>query len=257
MKVLNRRIGRACALIMVVGLFLGLTGVEVDAAPAVPYWPGWDIVRGVTLVDNADPFGYPKGGYTSDGWGGLHAWGTAPAVTQTPYWPGWDISRGVAMSEEGVGVQVDGWGGLHPVRNTVADYWGVQNVNTAGSTYWFGWDIARGVSLIGYADAGVVVDGWGGLHTFGLYGDDIDTGDGPYWPGWDIVRDVAVLPDGSGGWILDGWGGVHPFGWAPDALVSEYWPGWDIARGIAMYPDWSGGVVIDGWGGVHPFEADW
>src|SRR5438094_5924679 len=57
---------------------------------------------------------------------------------------------------------------------------------------------------------GVVLDGWGGLHTFG--GFSLSTDGAPYWSGWDIARAAVIRDDGSGGWTLDGWGGVHSFG---------------------------------------------
>jgi len=40
----------------------------------------------------AAPAGQP-GGWTLDGWGGLHAYGSAPSVQAGGYWPGWDIAR--------------------------------------------------------------------------------------------------------------------------------------------------------------------
>ena len=55
------------------------------------------------------------GGWVLDGWGGLHRFGSAPAVTGGAYWPGWDIARGVGVNDSGPGGWVlDGWGGLHP-----------------------------------------------------------------------------------------------------------------------------------------------
>src|SRR5439155_3075325 len=78
-----------------------------------PYWPGWDIARGI-----ASTFG--SIGYVVDGWGGLHGFspdGVSLPVDTTggPYWPGWDIARGVALLADGTGGYVlDAWGGLHP-----------------------------------------------------------------------------------------------------------------------------------------------
>jgi uncharacterized protein YkwD len=96
---------------------------------------------------------------------------------------------------------------------------------------------------------GVVLDGFGGLHS---YGDrPLNLGGFTYWQGWDIARGVALSRDGSGGYTLDGWGGVHPFGSAGPVSASAYWPWWDIARGIATCND--GGYVLDGWGGIHNF----
>jgi hypothetical protein len=59
-----------------------------------PYWPGWDISRGITMVDNT-------GGFIVDGWGGIHGFDTSQATVPAgpangPYWPGWTIVRGIA-----------------------------------------------------------------------------------------------------------------------------------------------------------------
>jgi hypothetical protein len=36
-----------------------------------------------------------KGGYTLDGYGGVHPFGGAPALDNHPYWGGWDIATGL------------------------------------------------------------------------------------------------------------------------------------------------------------------
>lgn len=178
-----------------------------------PYWPGWDIVRGVALSRDG------AGGLVLDGWGGVHQFrmgenGTAPSVVpQSPaYWPGWDIARGIALLPDGSGgYVVDGWGGLHAFRSgstaTVA--------GPKGAPYWTGWDIARGVALTPDGSGGVVLDGWGGLHPFGVgngTAPSITPGTAPYWPGIDWARGVTLNPDGTGGYIVDPFGGLHPFG---------------------------------------------
>ena len=60
-----------------------------------PYWPGWNIVRGITLVPGSG------GGWVLDGFGGVHpfaAGGSAPgAPSSGPYWGGQDRSRGVGL----------------------------------------------------------------------------------------------------------------------------------------------------------------
>ena len=76
------------------------------------YWPGWDIARGLVLRSD------DSGGYVLDGYGGLHPFGTAPAITSSVYWPGWDIARGVTLRNDNTGVDVvDGAGGLHEIAN--------------------------------------------------------------------------------------------------------------------------------------------
>jgi hypothetical protein len=76
-----------------------------------PYWPGSNIVRGVTL----GPVG---GGYVLDAYGGTHLFktnGVAPPLLHgTPYWPGWDIARGIDYTGAwGRVAIIDGYGGLH------------------------------------------------------------------------------------------------------------------------------------------------
>jgi hypothetical protein len=100
------------------------------------------------------------------------------------------------------------------------------------------------------ADGGYVVDGWGGVHSFGGAP---AVAFSAYWPGWDIARGVAVNGDGRSGWTLDGWGGLHAFGGARAVAVSAYWPGWDIARSLVARPDAHSGWTLDGWGSLHPF----
>lgn len=191
--------------------------------------------------------------YTLDGWGGLHADGSAPAFGAAAYWPGWNIARSVSLFPDGMGGYVmDGYGGLHPFGNAPG---------VGGYSYWAGWDIARQVVLAPWSSsaspAGWTLDGWGGIHPFG----GAPTLSGyAYWAGWDIARGLVILPDSTpgsvGGYTLDGYGGLHPFGAAPTVSNFSYW-GWDIGRAVALSPDSSrtnvSGWTLDGWGGVHPF----
>jgi len=192
--------------------------------------------------------------YTLDGYGGLHANGTATAMSASTYWIGWNIARGVALFPDGTGGYVlDGYGGLHPFGSAPA---------APQSAYWQGFDIARGVVLAPWstsaAPAGWTLDGYGGLHPFG--GAPGVSGEA-YWGGWDIVRGLAILPDSTpgavAGYTLDGWGGVHPFGGAPAIGNAAYWPGSDLARGITLSPNASmsngAGWTVDAYGGAHPF----
>ncbi len=213
------------------------------------YWPDWDIIRGVALNSSG------QGGYLLDGWGGLHAFGGAPAVQTSGYWPGWDIARGVVLRSDGhSGYVLDGWGGLHPFGTS-----GDIPPHVTGS-YWTGWDIAKDVVLRSDGQSGYVLDGWGGIHPFGVGGDvPPRPTDSSYWPGINIARRFTLDPHGDGGYMVDGWGGIHAFGvgsGAPPANAhgTAYWKGWDIARGIAYIPGSSTqGYVVDAWGGFHPF----
>jgi spore germination protein YaaH len=85
------------------------------AAPhETAYWPGWDIARSVVLLPGSTYTNYR--GYVLDGWGGIHPFGGAPAVTGGPYWPSWDIARGLVMlpGSSSAGYVIDGYAGMHP-----------------------------------------------------------------------------------------------------------------------------------------------
>jgi hypothetical protein len=225
--------------------------------PNTASWPGWNIARGLALDGDG------LGGQVLDGFGGLHAFGNAPALNSGGYWPNWDIARDIVVRSDGAGGYVlDGFGGMHPFGNAPA-------VNL--TAYWGGWDIARGVAIFpsgtGAGTGGVVLDGFGGVHPFTV-------GSNPmpatatvtaYWPGWDIARSVVLLPGSSAtsysGYVLDGFGGLHSFAGGrasmpPTPSFTAYWPGWDIARSVLMVPGSStNGYVVDGYGGFHFFGS--
>ncbi len=149
----------------------------------------------------------------------------------------------------------------HPFAGmyTLDAYGGINSADSppvAGSAYWAGWAIARTArAMPGSPQSGAVLDGYGGLHS---YGAPITIATSAYWAGWDIARDFAFLPNGSGGLVLDGYGGLHPFHLngntgAINVQGSAYWAGWDIARKVVIFADGSGGYVMDAWGGLHPF----
>jgi hypothetical protein len=164
-----------------------------------PYWPGWDIARGVAV----HPYGYDPStdgidgwGVVLDGWGGLHplTLGAGPAAAITDgsraYWPGWDIARDVALLPSGNGGYIlDGWGGLHPFG---------LNGNPAPpkpewQPYWPGWDIARGVMLLDDR-SGYMVDAFGGTHSFSIDGAyQPAPPPTPYWPGQYVVQGATLV----------------------------------------------------------------
>ena len=237
----------ANAAVVVLDAYGGLhpaAGSTVNIAGA-PSWPGWNIARGAVVIPGG------SGGYTLDGWGGVHQWGVATPVTVTAYWPGWDIARGLTLNPCDAnghsGYVLDGWGGLHP-------FGGAPPLTT--SSFWPGWDIAKGIAVnpcAGGVVTGYVLDGWGGLHSFSSGAAIASPSTGAaYWPGWNIARGVVVSAAGQG-YTLDGWGGVHPFGGASPLTTSAHWTGWDIARGITVTPQ--GDYVVDGWGGLHSVGA--
>ena len=57
------------------------------------YWPHWDIARSMIMLGSSTATA--PGGYVLDGYGGLHAFGNAPAPPSAPYW-GRDIARTLA-----------------------------------------------------------------------------------------------------------------------------------------------------------------
>ncbi len=209
-------------------------GVPRDA----PYWPGWDIARGVAVKPDR------RGGLELDGFGGLHpfrlgATGVAPRrPSGAPYWPGWDIARGVALLANGSGGYVlDGFGGLHPFRSGSAPLPPRPTI----SPYWAGRDIARGMALMPDGRSGYVVDAYGGVHRVAFGGAPLPPGvRGAFkTPGVAITRGIALLHDGTGGYTIDERGGLHPFAVggsnssAPPVAGAAAWT-WPIARGIGL-----------------------
>ena len=202
------------------------------------------------------------GGYTLDGWGGLHRFkvGTGPlppATSGAGYWANWDIARGAAVLPTGTGgYTLDGWGALHPFR-----IGGGANPPTfSGTPYWSGWDIARGVALLPNGTGGYEVDGYGGIHPFKLGTNSAPPAvfGNPYWGGQDMARGISITPDGKGGFVSDRTGKLWPFkigsgGTAPAtpngvAIISA-----TSVQGVSIMFDGTGGYTVDGWGGAHPF----
>jgi hypothetical protein len=241
---------------VVVDGFGGPHPFSVGGAPApsgpfvgAPYWPGWDIVRGVALQGSSTHA--PWGGYELDGWGALHPFGMqghAPPTSKItgPYWAGWDIARGVALlpstsSTPAGGFILDGWGGLQWFSIGTGAI-PAPTITESPGTYTPGRDLARGVVILPNGSGGYVVDAFGGLHPFAINGAAMPTavvGGGSSWAGWDIARGAALAAP-TNGLLLDGFGGLHPF-WLGNAAGADpviagapYWPGWAIARGVAM-----------------------
>lgn len=203
-----------------------------------------------------------RGGYTLDGFGGLHPFSVgggsaAPVVDRGPYWPGWDIARSVARrADRRSGYVLDGLGGVHPFASSGA----ALPPDVSGAAYWKDWDIARGIALLPDGTGGYTVDGFGGIHPFRIGAGPMPpqvTG-GPYWPGQDRARGITVLPDGSGGYIVDSSGAIRRFriGTGLPALPvvrSPYAPVGAPVRGIAVQRNGAAGFVLDGFGGLHGY----
>ncbi|HET9780440.1 MAG TPA: glycosyl hydrolase family 18 protein [Candidatus Dormibacteraeota bacterium] len=152
------------------------------------------------------------------------------------------------------------WSGLY----TLDGFGGVQLDDSPplfDSAYWPGWNIARAAKPLpggNPSESGLVLDGYGGLHSYGAPAVSESGTQASHRWGFDIARDFAFLPDGTGGFVLDGYGGLHGFrvngNTAPLVAVGgPFWGGWDIARKVVIWPDGTGGYVLDGYGGVHAF----
>ncbi len=202
------------------------------------------------------------GGYTLDGFGGLHPFrvGTGPqppAIGGGPYWPGWDIARGVGIfSNRSAGYILDGFGGVHGFRIGA----GAPPKAVSGGPYWPGWDIARGIAVLPNRTGGYIVDGFGGVHGFRI-------GSGPmpptivgvpYRPGQDRIRGITITPDGKGGYANDKSGVLYRFrigtdGVKPPVPNNVFTTNVVDVHGVALISEGTGGLTIDGWGGLHRF----
>jgi hypothetical protein len=213
-------------------------GNPVPAAPAnAPYFTKLDIARDVVLLPDATAQN-PKG-YILDGWGGLHPFGSAPAIVDYPYFPHHDIAKRMALLGDGSGGYVmDGWGALHPF--TLQGHPRPKDITVFA--YFPGFSIARDFVLMpgstGTSAAGLTLDGWGALHPFTNGMAVNPPQDYPYFPGFDIARAVRLMPgtstDHPQGWILDGWGAPHPFGGAPTLTDYAYFPHNDVAVDLIL-----------------------
>jgi spore germination protein YaaH len=145
---------------------------------------------------------------------------------------------------------LDAYGGIHP-----------DDAAPISPQPYFGFNIAKTAKPwpgAGTPQAGLVLEGYGGLHPYGSPA--LQVGQGPYYPGNDIARDFVFLPDGTGGYELDGYGGIHPFslGSNPMPLPAGQYPyfaGQDVAKKIMLLADGSGGYVLDAFGGLHPWAV--
>jgi hypothetical protein len=220
------------------------------------WWPGRNLARGVAFEMWFNE-GFWGGGLVIDAFGGLHRF-REPSFHDglaqphgSPYWPGWDIARGVAVHQDynapwtegldGWGVVLDGWGGLHPFMLGAgpAATITVTHAVAGPRAYWPGWDIARDVALLPSGKGGYILDGWGGLHPFGLNGNPAPPKPKwqPYWPGWDVARGVMLLDDRSG-YVVDAFGGTHSFSidgaYQPSPPPTPYWPGQYVVQGATL-----------------------
>jgi len=229
----------------VLDAFGGLQPFTTTGGPAVvqpsnfSYFAGFDIARDIVLTPGSTAAA--SSGYTLDGWGGIHPFGTAPAVTTASYFKGFDIARRIVLFPDlKGGLVLDGWGGIHPFAT------GGNSLPAAMTTfsYFQGFNIARDFQLIPgsteTAASGFVLDGYGGMHPFNNSGAATPTTptDRPYWSGFDIARAIRLAPGTTGsnpqGWIMDGYGGIHEFNDSPVLGPFSYWSGQDIAKQLVL-----------------------
>ncbi len=199
-----------------------------------PYWPGWDIARGVALLPDR------SGGYVLDGFGGLHpfrlgAGAMPPHASGLPYWRGWDIARGVALMPDGSGGYVlDGFGGVHPFGLGA----GAMPPRVVAGPYWRGWDVARDFVVAADGRGGYLADALGGVHRVA-----IATGAvpprlrGTFATRSGSTRGISLVADGTGGYTIDALGGLHAFAVgtnpvAPPSTGAARWT-WPIAHDVA------------------------
>jgi PKD domain. len=219
-----------------VGSVVAIVGIVTTGAVAPAVASSLPVVNAVTTY---------SGGYTLDGFGGIHPFGvgtgTQPAATSGgAYWNGWDIARGVALlpNRKG-GYVVDAYGGIHPFAT------GANAMPAAllGTPYWNGQDMARGITIASDGRGGYVVDRTGALRPFTIGAGRTAplSGNGVFAATTVAVQGVALIDDGTDGFTVDGTGGLHRFGVGanarpPAAVGAAAWTGWDIARDVALMP---------------------
>jgi uncharacterized protein YvpB len=138
-------------------------------------------------------------GYILDGYGGVHPFGGAPALSFPAYWSGWDIARGLDVHLDQAGTPdgllvIDGWGGLHISGNyppLALDpppvpghdvYLRLERSND-GQLY----AVTRYGRVYPMGSQNVSTSPFGGTHALN-----------PYWNGygdwgrWDILRTIAL-----------------------------------------------------------------
>jgi hypothetical protein len=100
-----------------------------------PYWPGWDIARGLDIHYNSQ--GVPDGGWVLDAWGGIHPFGAAYDIPASHYYPGFNIFQGFHVAPGGA-YEVARWGLIEQVGSP-------SGISYAGMPDYGSWDIVRDV----------------------------------------------------------------------------------------------------------------
>jgi hypothetical protein len=229
------------------------TAAVAGAGP--PYWPGWDIARGVALAPDG-------GGYTLDAWGAVHPWADAehpapPAPGRLRYSPGRDVTRGLALLPDGrAGLVLDGRGRIETFVVGAGMPPTVRGVATSTA------DSFRGIALLPDGTGGYTLDGSGRLHPFAIGGPRRPpearlAAGAPHADDW--ARGLVIASGGRGGFVFDGFGRAYPFsvGSARAPRQPSRGPAWGfrIVRGASVLVGSRSGVVLDGFGGVHGFTT--
>jgi hypothetical protein len=228
------------------------TAAVAGAGP--PYWPGWDIARGVALAPGG-------GGYTLDAWGAVHPWADAehpapPAPGRLRYSRGRDVTRGLALLPEGrAGLVLDGRGRIEIFVVGAGTPPTVRGSATSTA------DSFRGIAVLPDGTGGYTLDGSGRLHPFTIGGSprppEARLAGAPRADDW--ARGLAIASGGRGGFVFDGFGRAYPFsvGSARAPRPPSRGPAWGfrIVRGASLLAGTRSGLVLDGFGGVHGFAA--
>jgi hypothetical protein len=107
---------------------------------------------------------------------------------------------------------------------------------------------------------GYIVDGFGGLHPFGIGTGAIPPAavGAPFWLGQDYATGVVITADGKSGYVLDRTGALHGFkvggaGLLPPAVGGLFSSSTPRVQGVSLIPGAAAGYTVDGFGGLHPF----
>lgn len=99
------------------------------------YWPGWSIARDFVLTPGSTASNVS--GFTLDGFGGVHPFGSAASAGPTAYWNGANLGRAIVLSPDSTAAQprgwtLDAWGGIHPFGGApslpIGGYWPNSNL---------------------------------------------------------------------------------------------------------------------------------
>ncbi len=202
-----------------------------------PYWPNWDIARAVVLLPDG------SGGWTLDGWGTIHNWGSAPPITTPQFTSGWDIARGlVVLPDKQSGYLLDAFGGLHAFGPDAPAF--------SAPSYTAGDYISRGIDVVtdaaGVATGGWVLDGFGGLHPFGTVpssADPVTT-----YSGHDIWQKLHLSLDGHL-YVVGRYGIVSAPGVSPTWSGYQDYGNWNVIRDLVI------GNPLFGGGQSQPVSA--